>query len=324
MAGTFPGVANTQQINADGQPLAGGNLTVFAGGASNLVIIYQDIGLTIPAQNPLPLDNTGRIPLFFVPDGTYRVRLTDASGVTSNGGFDLPQVPSIGASSSGGGGTPVDPTTVLSTGDVKWQPIQGVLPGWVRINGRTIGGPTSGASERANNDTQPLFAFMWSNFSDSVCPVVGGRGASAAADFAASKQITLLDLRASTPFGLDDMGNAAANKLAGALFAQGNPTTAASKGGEAVHTLAKTELPVLGLVANVTDPGHTHALNNATTIYRGTAPNVTVGAGGGGHTDDITAQSAMTGITAAIPEVGGGGAHNTMPGFLLGTWFWKL
>jgi hypothetical protein len=123
MAGTFPGVSNTQQQDTNGDALSGAILTVYNGGTTILSNVFQDIGLAIPGPNPMTADASGRIPLFFVADGTYRVRLTDVFGSTANGGFDYPQIPSIGASSSGGGGSAVDPNSILQTGDVKWQPI---------------------------------------------------------------------------------------------------------------------------------------------------------------------------------------------------------
>ena len=65
--------------------------------------------------------------------------------------------------------------------------------GWVRCNGRTIGSASSGATERANADAEDLFLFLWTNFADAQCAVSSGRGASAAADWAANKTIALPD-----------------------------------------------------------------------------------------------------------------------------------
>jgi len=56
---------------------------------------------------------------------------------------------------------------------------------------RTIGSATSGATARANADTLALYTQLWNAMSDADCPVAGGRGASAAADFAANKKIQL-------------------------------------------------------------------------------------------------------------------------------------
>lgn len=63
--------------------------------------------------------------------------------------------------------------------------------GWVKMDDGTIGDASSGGTTRANNDTEGLFTLLWNQISDSWCPVSGGRGASAAVDFAAHKTITL-------------------------------------------------------------------------------------------------------------------------------------
>jgi len=65
------------------------------------------------------------------------------------------------------------------------------LSGWVKADDGTIGSAASGATTRANADTADLYALLWNTFSDGLCPVSTGRGASAAADFAADKTITL-------------------------------------------------------------------------------------------------------------------------------------
>lgn len=306
----------------NGLPLAGGLLTVYQGGSSSaLANTFQDIGLTIPAKNPLAADASGRVPMFFVADGTYGLRLTDANGVQGNGGFFYPSVPSIGASSSGGGGTPVDPTTVFSTGDWKWRPSSETLSGWVRLNGNTIGNATSGAGERANADTQALFIYAWNLYPNSKCPVIGGRGASGLADFNASKRLVLLDMRGRGPLGLDDMGNTAAGNISAANM-PGSPdtvTTPAGYGGEANHTLQTTEIPAH--THGVTDPGHVHT---QAISPPGGAPGGFVQANVSGvyASSGINTFSNVTGI--AINNAGGGASHNNMGLFALGSHFWKL
>lgn len=82
--------------------------------------------------------------------------------------------------------------------------------GWIKENGGTIGNPTSGATTRANADTQPLFELLWGQFDNTTLPIQtnGGvattRGASAAADFAANKRMPLFDHRAEFERGADD------------------------------------------------------------------------------------------------------------------------
>src|SRR5258706_4731180 len=102
----------------------------------------------------------------------------------------------------------------LPTGATFWTPAKNVaINGAVRCNALTIGSPTSGATELAANATASLYAFLWNNLSNTVCPVSGGRGVSAAADFVANKAIGLPDMRGNVPAGLDDMGNSAASRL---------------------------------------------------------------------------------------------------------------
>ena len=83
-------------------------------------------------------------------------------------------------------------------------------PGWIKENGGTIGSPASGATNRANADTQALFTILWTNFDQTKLPIqdssgaVTTRGASAAADFSAAKRMPLYDARSRFPRGADD------------------------------------------------------------------------------------------------------------------------
>jgi len=197
--------------------------------------------------------------------------------------------------------------------------------GWVRCNGRTIGNAASSATERASSDTSSLFTFLWTNYSDSVCAVGGGRGASAAADYAANKAIAIPDLRGRAFFGLDDMGNSAAGRLAGATIDQ---TTNGASGGADTVTLVEDNLP-----------SHTHAVGTLATSSSG-AHNHTVtalpGAGsfrGGGASDDIAQETAITTstngahthtITGATAATGSGTAVDKLPPAFLTTFIIKL
>lgn len=249
MAGLFPGVCNGQNVDRNGLPQANAQLTVYQGGTLTLASCFQDIGLAIPAANPMTADQTGRLPFFYVADGVYRVRLIDSTGQLI---YDYPQVASIGASSSGGGGSAVDVTSVFSTGDELWKKIGGIRSGWVRQNARTIGSATSGASERANADCQALFLYLWTNYPNAKCPVVGGRGASASIDWAANKQITLPDMRGRGPFGIDGMGNSRANVIPDTNVSSSGDggDSDGGTGGEANHTLTVAEMP-----------SHTHVIS---------------------------------------------------------------
>lgn len=271
MAGSFPGLPLAIQSDINGNPLGGCLLYVYQGGTTTPSSVFQDIGLTISAAWPLEGDASGRLPLFFVADGNYHLRLTDNGGVVV---LDAPIVPSIGPSSTGSSGGAVDPTTVFSTGDVKWQPIQGQIVGWVRCNHRTIGSATSGASELASATAQNLFTFLWTNFDDTICPVVGGRGVSALADWSANKQITLLNLRGFVLGGVSDMGGVDTGAWSGVPFSRGNGTTAAALVGETLHTMLATEMPIHTHTANFALPSA--SLTNPTPTLTNPTPSLTL------------------------------------------------
>src|SRR5260370_3824263 len=163
--GTLP-IALQQQMaytncaafsNACGTPLIGGLLYFIQVGTVNSPQdSFQDTGLTLTNPYPLTLHTNGRIPNFYLANGSVHVRLTDANGVVQ---FDIPSMLVIGPSSGSGGGGSVDPTTIASTGDVKFRFTGEFVTGWVKANAQTIGSATSGATQRANSDTQALFIY---------------------------------------------------------------------------------------------------------------------------------------------------------------------
>jgi hypothetical protein len=196
------------------------------------------------------LDSSGRIPEFWVADGSYRVRLTDADG---NEIYDIDSTTAIGASSGtgGGGSGDVSETSIFQTGDIMWQPVNGTRSGFVRANGRTIGSSSSGATERANADTETLFLFLWNNFSNTLCPVSTGRGGSAAADWAANKTIGTLDMRGRTGYGMDTMGNSALSVIVSATSAGGGV-------GVESRPIEQANLPIVTFSDTLAVDAHTH------------------------------------------------------------------
>lgn len=259
MAGSI-NLSLSQQFDSTGAPLDGGFLYFYAAGTTTPQTAYKDTSLTLAWPNPIELDSAGRVPAFYLADGQIKIRLTNAAGVTQVAADNLLVV---GASSGTGTPPSVDATTILATGDVKITYGTGALAGFVRPNGRTIGSLTSGATERANADTQALFILLWTVSDNTLLPVSGGaRGASAAADWAANRNITLPDLRGCTIAGLDDMGSTAANRLTATYF--GNSTLIGFRGGGESKTLDLTNLPAY-------TPAGTIAISNGGITITGVA-----------------------------------------------------
>jgi microcystin-dependent protein len=113
--------------------------------------------------------------------------------------------------------------------------------GYVLLSGRTIGNASSGGTERANADTQTLFELLWNSMTNTEAPVSSGRGASASADFAANKTITLPDARGRVIAGKDNMGGTTASRMtSGGSGITG--TTLGTSGGTETHTLTTAQL----------------------------------------------------------------------------------
>jgi hypothetical protein len=81
--------------------------------------------------------------------------------------------------------------TAFTTGDLKSTHKTTADTSWILWAVGTIGDGSSAASLRANADTAALFKLYWNNFSNTLCPVTGGRGLSAVADYASHKIIAL-------------------------------------------------------------------------------------------------------------------------------------
>lgn len=162
----------------------------------------------------------------------------------------------------------------FTTGDVKQSMKTSPDRGWVLCDDGTIGNASSGATNRANADTEALFTLLWNTFNNTTCPVSGGRGASAAADFAANKTIRLLNM-CGRALGVAGQG----------LFGLTNRVHGQSLGSE-THTLTEAEMPA-----------HTHDI----TCGGQETESGEVGVGGASNQETNSTQS-----------TGGGAPHNNM------------
>lgn len=320
MSGTIS-LSMSQQFDSFGKPLGGGKLYFYAAGTTTPQNAYQDSDLTIPHPNPITLDAAGRIPQFYLADGSIKLRLTNKSGVQQ---LAADNIMVIGASSGGGGGGSVDPTTVYQTGDLKPRYGTGAHSGWVRCNGRTIGRSTSGATERANADCQALFEYLWS--ADSNLAVSGGRGGSASADWSSDKTIALPDWRGRALAGLDDMGNSAAGRLTESFFGAATTTLGAS-GGLEKHQLTQAQLPAFDMSATTSTESVVHVHEHAQPQFKNVQTNNgPLGTGWAGESIVTDTSQEKTTHTHAVTISSGGGnaAHNNVQPTLLTTIYIKL
>lgn len=115
-------------------------------------------------------------------------------------GADTALVNTVYVSNGAGSGSWVAASSIITntaftTGDLKLTHKASADTGWIlwgNVSGnRTIGDGSSGATIRANADTSDLFSLYWQHYSNTLCPVSGGRGATPAADFAAHKTISI-------------------------------------------------------------------------------------------------------------------------------------
>lgn len=221
-----------------------------------------------------------------------------------------------------------------TTGDFKPRPTGETISGWVIANATTIGDAASNATQLASATTANLFAWHWNNFSNTQCPVFTSagapttRGANAAADFAANKQIQVYDKRGKSWVGVDTMGGSATTRLTGVPVSSGSTTTPGSVLGENLHSLISGENGPHNHTASSTstDSGHTHGVHGG--FIGGTA---SFGSAGGGN-DTVNDHSnigidtgfASISTSTTVNSSGSGTGHNTVGLSDACTWYIKL
>ena len=232
---------------SNGKPYVGATVTFYDAGTTTPQTTYTDSSLSSAAGlSDRTADSSGIFGAIFLSPGSYRCKVLDSAGsvIRDVDGISVPQTsdyvpPDAGETSE---------ELLARTGDLKARYGTGAHSGWVRANARTIGSASSGATERANADCEDLFEYLWT--ADANLTVSTGRGASAAADWAANKTITLPDIRGKALIGLDDMGNSAAGVLTGL-------TTLGEVVGDEEYTLVAGDIPqITGTTSADGNHGH--------------------------------------------------------------------
>jgi hypothetical protein len=278
---------------------AGAKIYFFEAGTTTPRTTYSDAALTTPRTHPVVADAYGRAPAIFLDYGDYRERVRTSGDTTL---WDTDNIPNAAPA------TPddeVDADSVFQTGDLIFVGKNGTRDGFVRWNGRSIGSATSGASERANPDCEDAFLYLWNNFADGQCAVSGGRGANAAADWAANKTIALPSCRGANLIGFDDMGNSAASLLGSAPVVSGSGILAGSIIGANTHTILEAHVPAHVHTVSITSgagTAHTHGLGTLAT------------AGNGAHTHTATTEAENSAINVGYLNPASKGATATAGG----------
>ncbi len=304
----------------NGAPYSGAQASFFNAETTTPRTIYQASGLSNPHPNPVVANASGMFPAVFLPSGDYRLRIEDANDVTI---WDVDGISVPSTTGGGGGGGDTEANLLWQTGMYVFAHKTGTMDGFVRANNRTIGSAGSGATERANADCEDLFLLLWE---DATLAVSGGRGASAASDWAAAKTLTLPDMRLRGFIGMAAMGHSTSNLINPASFDNGEDgNDLGATIGASVVALNTSQIPSHTHTGTATSAGaHTHSYVDDT--LSGSGGSVS----GGGTFLPAVSQNKTTGSSGAhthtlsINATGDGLSHNNMQPSAVATCYIKL
>lgn len=283
MASLAP-VLRQRFFDSNGVPLNGGKLESYAAGTSTPKATYSDSAGTVANANPVILDSEGYADVW-LGAGAYKFILKNSADVVQWTRDNIQN-----ATVENG----------FSTGDVKLSLKNVADDGFVLMDDKTIGSASSGATGRANADTEALYLLLWNNVLDAWAPVTGGRGASASADFAANKPLKLPRALGRALVGAG-AGASLTNRVLGSYF------------GAETHTLTSAEMPS----HTHTQDAHTHSYDNVFSSGSGagagqTQIDVFTTTGSNKFLLKQTNGSTSTSTTATNQNTGGGEAHANM------------
>lgn len=265
--------ASTLVLGTDGDFFhVTGTTTINAiSGTQTSVILAFDSALTLTHSGTIILNSSTNL---ITSSGVVLGLVNEGSGVWRELFRSTPQALPIGANGtvltadstvSAGASWQV---TGFTTGDVKLTLKSAADTGWVLMDDKTIGDASSSATGRANADTSTLYALIWTNCIDTWCAVTGGRGGSAAADFAAHKPIALPKTlgRALAGYGTgtvtDSGGNADVDTGAANSLTVPSNNTKWITGMPVVFTLAS------GTITGLTSSTTYYVIRNSSTLIK--------------------------------------------------------
>lgn len=173
------------------------------------------------------------------------------------------------------------------TGDVQPWLSSTVKPGWLVLDGTTTIGSAASLATSAAAVNEGLYRYLWDSCTDTDAAVSTGRGANAAADFAANKTLTLPTSKDRSMYGIGSTITQA--------MARTGAATVASTG--TVGTSGATT------ISTATMPAHTHTHNNDQ---------------GGAGTAQFVASAAGSATAVLSSSTGGGGSHTHTGGTFTG------
>jgi hypothetical protein len=300
--GTIWGRSSSLEWDDNGVLAEGALAYFYSAGTSTPLTVYQDGGESTAHEDPVEADGA-RWPAVFVPYGTYKFIIKTATGTTL---FSADNIPNEAPNDTA---VTVDADSIFQTGDIIHAGKNGTRTGFVRCNGGSIGNASSSATQRANADTEDLFLYLWNNYLDASVAVSGGRGGSAAADYAANKRIQTPDYRGYCLAGFSDMGGVSDNgAFINAPVTNGSGILAGSRVGEYTHALITAELASHTHTFSATTgagSAHSHSVSGNTGAEAAHTHTGTTGTESAGHTHTYNTATTKTGTATGFGTLTG-------------------